>query len=68
MTEQDQTEYYLTNCFVGRKINGVEIILSGIGTMVDLTVHAARTEFDNGPIGDEMWARLTMGLPRKEIA
>lgn len=64
---------YLFNCFVSQedtftadaRIPGPEAIYTGKVDMPRILV--ARTDLPGGPMGDEMWYRLTTGLEHLEI-
>lgn len=64
---------YMFQCFVGHEdtftanatIPGPEAIYTG--TFEQPRIMLARTDLPGGPMGDEMWYRLTVGLERKVI-
>lgn len=63
MTEQEQTDNYLTTCYLYVDKRG-EHIVSYLNGDDEATYQLSRFDLPRGAIGEEMWDRLTMGLPR----
>lgn len=69
--DYEQATSYIFHCFIGNDDTlgasgkGPEAIYTG--TVESPRIQLARTDLPGGPLGDEMWYRLTVGLERLTI-
>lgn len=72
--DYEQATTYIYNCFISSEqtyaefqsgVEGPEAIYTG--TPESPRIQLCRTDLPGGPLGDEMWYRLTVGLERLTI-